>query len=94
MSAGLRIRSTVPSSAVEISRSSATSQLEPTPRASHWKCPVTSLIAFDSSARGSDSLRPSVSRIACFCATCGTSAKIASASRSQVLIAVPPDGRM
>ena len=35
-----------------------------------------------------------MSRIACFCAACGTSAKIASASRSHVLIAVPPDGRM
>ncbi len=92
ISFGSAMRSTVPSSAVEISRSSSTCQREPTPRASHWKWPVTSRTAAERLARGSDSFLPSVSRIACRCVAWGTVAKSWSARRSHVLIAVPPPG--
>ncbi|MNW60969.1 hypothetical protein D3C74_389960 [compost metagenome] len=92
ISLGSAIRSTVPSRAVEISRSSSTCQRDPTPRASHWNFPVTLRTTCERFSRGSDSFLPSVSRIAWRWAAWGTVSKSWAASWSHVLIAVPPDG--
>ena len=85
--------STVPSRAWAIRRTSATCQSTPTPRQSHWNLPVTPMIALVSCSGVSLWFSPSVSRIACRCASPGTESKSRPARVSQVPIAVPPSER-
>ena len=92
ISSGAGMRSTVPSSAEAMPRTSSTRHWSPTPRQSHWKAPMQDWTAACSEAGVSPSLTPSVSRIACRFVTCGTVSKIWRARVSQVPIAVPPLG--
>jgi hypothetical protein len=88
--AGAGTRSTVPSRAVAMPRSSRTSQSAPTPRQSHWKTPWAVRTASRSDCEDSLWFFPSVRRIACRCVTFGTDENSCVASRSQVPMAVPP----
>ena len=83
--------STVPSSAEEIRRSSATSQSVPTPRQSQLNTPSHRLIAAASCSGVSCSFRPSVSRMA-WRSEAGWLVNMEWARRSHCPIAVPPRG--
>ena len=93
ISSGAGMRSTVPSRAEAMPRTSSTRHWSPTPRQSHWKTPMQLCTAAASDCGVSPSLTPSVSRIAWRFVTCGTVWKIWRASVSHVPIAVPPWAR-
>ncbi len=84
--------STVPSSAVEIVRSSLTSQSVPTPRQSQLKTPSHWRIAAASCSGVSCWFLPSVSKIACR-SSAGYRPKVCRASSSHWPMAVPPLAR-